>query len=126
MLLVHVGALILIALTPLTWLTRLSIWLLLGWSLYWSLRTHAWRQGPLAIEVVELDGEGTLAVRLAGSEIWHAARINARFVHPWLTLLSLRLENRRWPVSLVIAADAVEPEPFRRWRARLKFQTVAA
>jgi hypothetical protein len=45
-------------------------------------------------------------------------------VHPWLTLMTLRLENRRWPLKLMIAADAVEPEPFRRWRVALKFQVV--
>lgn len=73
-----------------------------------------------------MDGEGVVSVRFAGSEVWRICRITSRFVHPWMTLLSLRLESRRWPVNLVIAADAVEPEPFRRWRAALKLQAVVA
>ena len=40
--------------------------------------------------------------------------------------MSLRLESRRWPVNLVIVADAVEPEPFRRWRVALKLQVAPA
>ncbi len=73
-----------------------------------------------------MDGEGVVSVRFAGREDWHACQITSRFVHPWLTLMSLRLESRRWPVNLVIAADAVEPEPFRRWRAALKLHTAVA
>jgi hypothetical protein len=91
-------------------------------SLYRSLRIHAWRQGPSAIETIEMDGEGVVLVRFAGKDNWYVCQINSRFVHPWLTLLSLEIESRRWPVSLTIAADAVEPEAFRRWRVALKLQ----
>ena len=121
---VHLGATILVAVIPVTWLLRLTLWGVLGWSLYYSLITHAWRTGPMAIQAIELDNEGVVSVRLAESETWQPARITSRFVHPWLTLMSLRLDSRRWPVNLVIAADAVEPEPFRRWRVALKLQTV--
>ena len=119
----HLGALVLASVVLVEWLWRLGLlWVLLGWSLYYSLTTHAWRSSPLAITAIELDNEGVVSVRLAGSETWQPAQITSRFVHPWLTLMSLRLESRRWPVSLVIAADAVEPEPFRRWRVALKLQ----
>jgi hypothetical protein len=43
-----------------------------------------------------------------------------------MAILLLRCEGRRWPLGLVIAADAVDPEPFRRLRARLRLQTRAA
>ena len=107
---------------PVAWPVRLALWALLGMSLYRSLRIHAWRQGPSAIETIEMDGEGVVSVRYTGKDDWHACQITSRFIHPWLTLLSLKIESRRWPVSLAIAADAVEPEPFRRWRVALKFQ----
>jgi hypothetical protein len=123
---VHLGALALVAVVPLPWPLRLALWLALGWSLYRSLTTHAWRSGPLAISAIGLDGEGQASARLAGSGIWQPARITSRFVHPWLTLMSLRLEGRRWPVNLAIAVDAVEPEPFRRWRVALKFRPAPA
>jgi len=111
---------------PVSWPVRLALWALLGMSLYRSLRIHAWRQGPSAIETIEMDGEGVVSVCLAGKDDWHACQITSRFVHPWLTLLSLKIESRRWPVSLAIATDAVEPEPFRRWRVALKLHIVPA
>ena len=83
---------------------------------------HAWRSGALAIEAIELDDEGMATVRFAGNAAWYPARITSRFIHPWLTLMSLRLQNRRWPMNLVVAADAVEPETFRRWRVALKLR----
>jgi hypothetical protein len=121
---VHLGAMALVFMVPIGWPLRFGLWGLLGWSLYYSLVTHAWRSGPLAITAIELDNEGVASVRFAGSETWQPVRITSRFVHPWLTLMTLRLESRRWPLSLAIAADAVEPEPFRRWRVALKLQVV--
>jgi hypothetical protein len=126
LLLVHLGGMLLLVAVPVFWLIRLALWALLGVSLYRSLRVHAWRQGPSAIETIEMDGEGVVSVRFAGMDGWHACQITSRFIHPWLTLLSLKIEDRRWPVSLAIAADAVEPEPFRRWRVALKFHRVPA
>ncbi|MHB1140880.1 MAG: protein YgfX [Sulfuricaulis sp.] len=120
----HLGGILLVVVTPMAWPVRLVLWGVLGWSLYYSLVTHAWRTSRLAIAAIELDNEGVASVRFAGSESWQPVRITSRFVHPWLTLMTLRLEGRRWPVNLVIAADAVEPEPFRRWRVALKFQVV--
>jgi hypothetical protein len=119
---VHLGAMALVFMVPIGWPLRFGFWGLLGWSLYYSLVTHAWRSDPLAITAIELDNEGVASVRFAGSETWQPVRITSRFVHPWLTLMTLRLESRRWPLSLAIAADAVEPEPFRRWRVALKLQ----
>jgi Membrane-bound toxin component of toxin-antitoxin system len=125
LLLVHLGGMALIGVIPLAMIFRLGLWALLAWSLYRSLQTHAWRKGSMAILALELDGDGVAAVRFEGGETWHQARITSRFVHSWLTLLSLHIESRRWPVKLVIVADAVEPESFRRWRARLKLLTAA-
>lgn len=121
---IHLGGMVLAAITPMVWPVRLGLWVALGWSLYYSLAIHAWRSGRYAITAIELDNEGVASVRFAGNEVWQPARITSRFVHPWLTLMTLRQEGRRWPLKLAIAADAVEPEPFRRWRVALKLQVV--
>jgi hypothetical protein len=126
LLFVHLGGMALLMVVPVAWPVRLALWTLLGMSLYRSLRVHAWRQGPSAIETIEMDGEGVMSVCFAGKDDWHVCQITSRFVHPWLTLLSLKIESRRWPISLAIAADAVEPEPFRRWRVALKLHVVPA
>ena len=73
-----------------------------------------------------MDDEAVVSVRFAGTDGWHVCQITSRYVHPWVTLLSLEIESRRWPVNLVIAADAVESEPFRRWRVALKLHRIPA
>ena len=117
---------VIVAAVPVAWSMRLMLWAVLGWSLYHSLITHAWRTGSLGIQAIELDNEGMASVRMAGSDTWLPARITSRLVHPGITLMSLRLESRRWPVNLAIAADAVDPESFRRWRVALKLQAMPA
>ena len=126
LLFVHLGGMALLITVPVAWPVRLVLWALLGVSLYRSLRVHAWRLGPSAIEAIEMDGEGVASLRFAERDDRRPCEITSRFVHPWLTLLSLKVEGRRWPVSLAIAADAVEPEPFRRWRVALKLHGVPA
>jgi hypothetical protein len=126
LLFVHLGGMLILLAVPVAWLVRLIPWTLIGMSLYRSLLNYACRQGPTAIETIEMDSEGVVSVRFAGKDAWHVCQIASRFVHPWLTLLSLNIEGRRWPVSLAIAADAVEPEAFRRWRVALKLHTVPA
>ncbi len=126
LLFVHLGGMALLTAVPVAWPVRLALWTLLGMSLYRFLCSHVWRQGPSAIETIEMDGEGAVSVRFAGKDDWHACRITSRFVHPWLTLLSLKIDSRRWPVNLAIAVDAVEPEAFRRWRVALKLHGVPA
>ena len=125
LLFVHLGGMALLIAVPVVWPVQLALWALLGMSLYRSLRVHAWRQDPSAIETIEMDGEGVVSVRFAGMDGWHACQITNRFVHPWLTLLSLKIESRRWPFSIAIAVDAVEPEPFRRWRVALRLRVAA-
>jgi hypothetical protein len=126
LLFVHVGGVALLIAVPIAWPVRLLLWTLLGVSLYRSLRIHAWRLGPSAIDAIEINGEGLVSVRFAGRDEWCASQITSRVVHRWLTLLTLKIESRRWPVNLVLAADAVEPEPFRRWRVALKLHRLTA
>jgi len=116
---------ILVAVAPLMWSLRLSVWVLLVGSLYRSVRLHALRCSPDAVEEIEIDTERELSVRLGGSTAWRNGRLVASFVHPWIMLLSLRLDDRKWPVNVVVVADAVEPEAFRRWRVALKLHAVA-
>jgi toxin CptA len=123
--LTHLGAMILVAVAPVAWPLRPGVWALLVWSLYRSVRRHALRRGPDAVEEIEIDAAGELSVRLAGSATWRTGRLAASFVHPWLMLVSLRLDGRKWPVHVVAAADAVEPGVFRRWRVALRLRAAA-
>lgn len=118
----HLGAALLVGIVPLHLSWRIGLWAALLLSLYHVVTSHGWRRGRRAITTAALDGEGQLTVNFAGNETAVEARIISRFIHPWLSVLSLRCADRRWPVSLIVAQDAVDPETFRRWRARLKLQ----
>jgi hypothetical protein len=120
--LLHLGAALLVGIVPLQLSWRAGLWVALLLSLYHAITRHGWRRGRRAIATVVLDSEGELGVYFAGNETAVHARIISRFIHPWLSVLSLRCADRRWPVSLIVAQDAVDPETFRRWRARLKLQ----
>jgi hypothetical protein len=74
----YLGGMLLVAVTPMAWPVRLCLWGVLGWSLYYSLVTHAWRTSPLAITAIELDNEGMTSVRFAGSETWQPVHITSR------------------------------------------------
>ncbi|MBI3546596.1 MAG: hypothetical protein HY081_08410 [Gammaproteobacteria bacterium] len=120
---IGLGAMPLVMILP-AWPMRFILWLMLGFVLYRLLTIYAWRIGKSAIEVVELDDEASVSVRFAGDELWYVCQVKSRFIHPWLTLLTLRVAGRRLPVKLVIAADAVDAELFRLWRVRLNLETV--
>lgn len=124
LLLTHLGAMAVITLVPLTWPLQLGMAVLLGWSFFRTVNLHGLRLGPQSVIEVELDKDRDISVRFAGGMTWQGGRLHASFVHPWITLLVLRFDDQQRSVTVVAAADAVEPEPFRRWRVALKFQAV--
>lgn len=123
---VHLGAALLLGVVPLNGFIRAALWLCLGWSLYHSLRVHALRAATDAIEAFDLDSDGDCYIQHKGAGERRPCRVTHCLVHSGVVLLTLRRDGRRWPINLVIVADAVEAEPFRRLRARLKLQSAAA
>ena len=126
LLLMHLGGALLVGLIPLVWSLKGLLWVALAVSVVRVWRLHVSRTSPHAITALELDHEGTCSVRRGQTGPWQVCERFQAVVHPWMAILLLRCEGRRWPIGLVIAADAVEPEPFRRLRARLRLQTRAA
>jgi hypothetical protein len=90
-----------------------------------SLRRYGWRRAARAISAFELDHEGIPSIRRVRDPAWHECVIRRAVVHPWIALVWLQVKGRRWPATLLLAADAVEPEAFRRLRARLLLETRA-
>ena len=122
----HAGGAILVGMVPLHGFLKTGLWALLVVSAVHAIRLHGLRTASRAVVELELDTEGLCAVRRKGDENWRAAEIVQSLVHPWLVILVLKPADRLWRVSLVIPADAVEAEVFRRLRARLRLQTRAA
>jgi hypothetical protein len=88
-------------------------------DLYRVATTHALRHGTRAVQALRLNGKGELLLQRHGSRAWQAAQITSRFVHPKLVLLGIRPGKQRFASALVIAADAIDAQAFRRLRAAL-------
>ncbi|HEX7045074.1 MAG TPA: protein YgfX [Burkholderiales bacterium] len=121
---VHGGALIICALLPLVLWLRLLLAALVAAALWRALRRHAWRRGPRAITAFRVGGDDTCAIRRGGGD-WEPVRLVEHWVHPWLTVLVVRAVRGGGAVGVLVPADAVSPEPFRRLRVRLRLQTAA-
>lgn len=124
--LMHLGGALLVFLLPLAGLLKGLLWVALVVSVVMGWRLHISRTSPHAITALKFDHEGTCSVRRGLAGPWHLCPRFQAVVTPWLAIFLFRWEGRCWPVGLVIAADAVEPEPFRRLRARLRLQNPAA
>lgn len=115
----HLGAMLIVGLMPISILIRLSLLALLIASIVHILLTHALRSSPRAIRKVAFEHDGEWALETRNKEALGPCRLCSHFVHRWLVILQLRCSKGRLPISLVVAADAVDVDAFRRLRARL-------
>jgi toxin CptA len=121
----HGGAGALMLVVPLALAPRIALLALIALSLYRTVSVHGLRRSRDAVTALTLGGDDECALRRRGSTDWEPGRVVDRWVQPWVTLLTVRCENRRRPASVVICADAVAPDSFRRLRVRLRLGTAA-
>jgi hypothetical protein len=117
----HLGAVALVVAAPGPGLWRAGVVLLVFWSLYRAAGLHALRRLPGAVVELSLSGSNAWQLRRIGSG-WVAAELTGAFVHRALVTLTLRPVHGRWPLGVVLAADAADAEVLRRLRARLLLQ----
>lgn len=115
----HIGAMLMVCLLPISILIRLSLFALLIASVVHILLTYALRRSPRAIRKVVFEDDGDCVLEMQNEQSLGPCRLRNYFVHPWLAILQLRCPQGRLPISLVVAADAVDTDAFRRLRARL-------
>ena len=106
-------------LLPISVLIRLSLLALIIASAVHVLLTHALRRSPRAIRKTVFENDGDWVLEMQNGESLGPCRLRSHFVHPWLVILQLRCLPAGLPISLVVAADAVDIHAFRRLRARL-------
>lgn len=109
----------LVCLVPLGIMIRVSLLALLTASVVHILQLHALRRSPRAVCKAIFEADGDWILDMKNQESLGPCRLRSHFAHPWLTILQLQCQQRRLPVSLVLAADAVGADSFRRLRARL-------
>jgi len=121
----HAVVLVLTLVMPLLWesvLPRPALVLALTASLAYHLAQHALRRLPGSVTGLNLALDGAFAIRRGGD--WLPAEVlGSSFVHPHLTVLSLRLEGRRFATHVVLVPDALDAEAFRRLRVWLRWGT---
>lgn len=121
---VHGGAVAIALPLPLPIPVRLVLAVLTLASLYRGVHRHALRRARAAVVGFQMNGgdDGCL-LRRRGTEVWEEGRLIDRWVHPWIALAVVRCDGRRTTDRVVIPADAVAPEAFRRLRVRLRLRT---
>lgn len=131
----HVGAVTIVWIVPADALLRAGLMLFVLASFAHALMRHArlgaswsglpaWLR-PRIVAALEWDAAGDWSMRYAGETQWRACVLRDRWLHPRLVILRLRSETDGRAVTVLLAADAVACEPFRRLRARLQLQTAA-
>ncbi len=115
----HLGAASLLFSVTIPLTVRAILLVAVTLSLVQVLMQHALRRGPGTIVALRLNEDGELLLQSGKRAPWRTAVIRRRFVHRRLVLLSMRVAGQRLPKTLVLAADAVEPDVFRRLRAAL-------
>jgi toxin CptA len=88
-------------------------------SLWHTARQQGWLQQPAAIRCLTWQADGDWLLETGAGETLAAQLLPSSYVHPWLVVLNLRLEDRRWPRSLVLLRDSLDETTFRRLRVRL-------
>lgn len=113
----HLAAAV-VVLVP-SWSTELKAASLAGvtFSAIWAWR---WRR-PL-VDGLRLFDDGRLECRLAGgTDFLQAELLPSATVHPWLTVVPLKIDGRN-KLAVVVPPDSTHPEDFRRLRIWLRWR----
>ncbi len=90
--------------------------------LAWVVRRHALRADPHALIELDMIDDGSVAVCMRGG-LRRAYRVDgSSFVSPLFTVMNLRPEAGRWTRHVLIAADGVDADSFRRLRIWLRWR----
>ena len=117
----HVGAGLILAILPFpVWLKCFGIAAIFVAGMFY-LRRYASLGAPTAVRELRMLSENRLEI-FRGE--WQPAELTGeQFVHPFLTIIRCRTKKDRWPISVVILNDMLDPESFRALRLRLKWRT---
>ncbi|MBK1649753.1 hypothetical protein CKO36_14390 [Rhabdochromatium marinum] len=117
--LVHLGALIIVALVPGYALLRLWLAALIVLSAAWHLAVQGWRRLPGSIMEVMRSDAGDWELVLATGEVLPARLLASSFIGQHLVILNFALGHWR-RLSLPLATDSLEAEVMRQLRAQLR------
>ena len=91
---------------------------LLAWSAR-AWRLHGRRNSPGAIRALQFDARNRCYVRLYDDNQWQESSVLSTWVHPFMTLVVVKLADQGRSKLLLVLPDAVDRQLFTRLRARL-------
>ena len=112
---------LLVLLMPLGWALRLVLLTAFAASLAYHWLRDVLRRLPNSVHGLHVAADGTFSVRLRQGDWEPAEVLGTSFVKPWLTVLNLKLEGRRFMLPVVLLPDALNREDFRRLRVWLRW-----
>lgn len=102
------------------WIVAGAVMLLLASAAH-SVYRYALLRGRSAITALAFDDRETIAVGLRDGG-WHAGRVlGTSTVGATLTILNIVFDGRRLPVPVVLLADSLDANDFRRLRVWLRW-----
>lgn len=120
--LVGVGALL--ASAGILFFPRAMLWQVILLSFSWLIAAQAWRDLRPKFSAIRLERDGQLFVRRQSDQEFCAADLlPGATVHPWLTVVRLKTEEGDC-APLIVAADSLKPDDFRRLRVFLRWRAV--
>lgn len=117
----HLGALLVLAILPLTlWLQTGGAVLLLLSAVH-AFRRHVFRRGRNAVVALHFTDREQLGIRMYDGT-WRSGQVlGSSTVGTTLTVLNIALEGRRLPVHVILPADSLAADDFRRLRVWLRW-----
>ncbi len=85
---------------------------------YYLYKYNFYQSNERAVELI-LNSEDNWQVKMDNGVVHQASPANSLFVHPWLTIISLRYANQR--EHFILTPEFTDADQFRRLRVRLRF-----
>lgn len=89
-------------------------------SAVYYLRREAWRNLRHAVTGIR-HCERQFEIRLAGDGAWRAVTVTELFLHPWATVMRVRVHDTGRMLAVVLMPDMLSAETFVQLRGRLRF-----
>lgn len=92
----------------------------LALSLLFQLKQHGWLKGRRAVREIVHDEQGLWTIYFSAKDSIAELELKSSFVTPFLTLIRLG-DSRFWrTTTVVVVADAVDAEQYRKLRVLLR------
>jgi toxin CptA len=122
----HAAAAAALWIAPVPWPVAVAVAAVLAANAVWCVRGHAFRSAPSSVIELELARDGTLSAHRTDGTWTQYRIVGSSFVSRVLTVLNLRNEASGRVRSVLITADAVDADGFRRMRVWLRWRSPAA